>query len=94
MEGSILELVQLNGTLSAMETLHGELSIRAGLSGAITVPSVVGADTYDGDYEVTPRLTVQTLETLNKMMLDDVTVHEIPITSTSNPQGGQTVLIG
>lgn len=52
------------------------------------------ADTYDGSYEVTPRLYVQSLETDGKVMEDDVTVHEIPVTSTSNPQGGLTVLIG
>ena len=49
---------------------------------------------YDGAYEVTPRLTEQKLETYHRIMRDDVTVHEIPITSTSNPEGGRTVLIG
>ena len=49
---------------------------------------------YEGEYEVTPRLYEQGLETRNKLMLNDVTVHEIPITMTSNPQGGKTVLIG
>lgn len=49
---------------------------------------------YDGEYEVTPRLTEQTLETYHTIMRDDVTVHGIPITRTSNPQDGLTVLIG
>lgn len=49
---------------------------------------------YDGDYEVTPRLTEQKLETYHRIMRDDVTVHEIPITMTSNLQDGLTVLIG
>ena len=56
--------------------------------------SVETADTYDGSYEVTPRLYAQSLETDGKLMEDDVTVYEIPITRTTNPQGGQTVLIG
>lgn len=49
---------------------------------------------YDGEYEITPSLDEQTLETANKTMLDDVTVHQIQITRTSNPEGGLTVLIG
>ena len=51
-------------------------------------------DTYNGPYEVTPRLYQQTLATDNKVMRDDVSVFEIPITRTTNPDGGQTVLIG
>ena len=50
--------------------------------------------TYDGSYEVTPRVYAQSLDTDGKLMSDDVTVHEIPVTSTSNLQGGLTVLIG
>lgn len=49
---------------------------------------------YEGSYEVTPRLYVQALDTDGKLMEDDVTVYEIPVTRTSNPHGGQTVLIG
>ena len=49
---------------------------------------------YEGDYEVTPRLVKQSLGTYHTIMLDNVTVHEIPVTRTSNPQNGWTVLIG
>ena len=49
---------------------------------------------YDGPYEVRPSLREQTLQTASKILSDDITVHQIPITSTSNPQGGRTVLIG
>ena len=51
-------------------------------------------DWYEGAYEVTPRLYTQTLDTDHKIMSDDVTIDEIPITRTSNPQDGLTVLIG
>lgn len=59
-------------------------------------PSGGGGDIpeYAGEYEVTPRLNEQILPTQNTRMRDDVTVHEIPITRTSNPQDGLTVLIG
>lgn len=49
---------------------------------------------YEGEYEVTPRVYTQSLDTDGKLMSDDVTVHEIPVTRTSNPQGGLTVVIG
>ena len=51
-------------------------------------------DPYEGTYEVTPRVYAQSLNTDGKIMSDDVTVHEIPVTTTSNPEGGLTVLIG
>lgn len=50
-------------------------------------------DIYDGEYEVTPDFNTQTLETENKSMHDDVTVHPIPVHRTSNPYG-TTVFIG
>ena len=52
------------------------------------------AELYDGEYTVTPRMYEQTLDTDRKLMADDVTVYEIPVTRTSNLQGGLTVLIG
>lgn len=56
--------------------------------------TMVQGDPYEGAYEVTPRVYAQTLETEGKLMSDDVTVHEIPVTRTTNPTGGLTVLIG
>lgn len=45
-------------------------------------------DEYQGAYEVTPLArTEQTLETANKLMTDDVTVHKVPYYETSNPYG-------
>lgn len=51
-------------------------------------------DVYDGVYQVTPKIESQTLATRNKLMTDDVTVEEIPISSVSNTAGGTTVIIG
>lgn len=51
-------------------------------------------DTYEGEYEVTPRWTEQSLETQGKTMMHDVTVHEIPVIRTTNPSGGITIVIG
>ena len=71
-------------------TIHSD---RPELKGALRASTGI-IDTYDGSYEVTPRVHAQTLETEGKKMADDVTVYEIPVTRTSNLQGGLTVLIG
>jgi len=50
---------------------------------------------YTGNYEVTPVLyDEQVLLTKNKLMTDNVTVREIPVTWSTNPYGGNTVVIG
>lgn len=49
---------------------------------------------YYGDYEVTPKVTSQTLQTKDKLMSDDVVVKEIPFFETSNNAGGNTIYIG
>ena len=54
----------------------------------------IAGEEYAGPYEVTPRLYAQSLDTDGKLMEDDVTVYEIPVTRTTNPTGGLTVLIG
>lgn len=48
---------------------------------------------YEGEYEVIPDFDTQILETEDKRMTDDVTVHPIPVHRTSNPYG-TTVYIG
>ena len=50
-------------------------------------------DTYDGEYEVTPRPTQQTLETENRLMERNVSVLGIPYIMASNESGGYTVSI-
>lgn len=50
---------------------------------------------YEGEYTVVPELyDAQVLPTRNKAMRDDVIVMAIPVTRTSNPYGGDTVVIG
>lgn len=86
---------ELHGTLTSSGQLHGSLvGDHHKITGTLTIPSVVGATPYGGSYEVTPRLYTQSLDTDGKLMQDDVTVYEIPVTRTTNPVGGQTVLIG
>ena len=50
---------------------------------------------YEGPYTVVSELyDPQTLETSGKRMTDNMTVEPIPVTWTTNPYGGQTVVIG
>lgn len=67
------------------------VNLSVGLGAAYSMAS---ADTYEGEYTVTPRLEDQYLETNGKIMRDDVTVYQIPISRVSNPYDGITVLIG
>lgn len=48
---------------------------------------------YEGNYEVTPKMESQILETKAKYMKDDVTVHAVPVRKTRNSSGGFTVYI-
>ena len=85
---------EIIGSLKSSGQLSGFLSAAKGISGLLTIPSAGGVELYDGSYEVTPRLYSQSLDTDGKLMQDDVTVYEIPISRTTNPTGGLTVLIG
>ena len=51
-------------------------------------------DVYDGNYDVTPRVYQQVLETKDKLMLDDVTIEIIPLAKTINLSNGYTITIG
>lgn len=51
-------------------------------------------DKYEGDYNVIPRVYQQTLETKDKLMLNDVTVEIIPLSRVINLSNGYTVTIG
>ena len=51
-------------------------------------------DTYEGPYNVTPRVYQQTLETKDKLMVDDVTVEIIPLNTVLNISNGYTATIG
>lgn len=70
-----------------------KLSAQLG-SVVVVVEDISHLPQYDGPYEVTPRVTAQTLPTARKILTDDLTVREIPITSVANAAGGNTIIIG
>lgn len=51
-------------------------------------------DIYEGDYNVTPKVTPQSLPTAEKFMEQDVLVKSIPYYDVSNTAGGSSVYIG
>lgn len=55
---------------------------------------LVASDYYTGSYDVTPRTDAQTLETKEKLMVDDVHIKAIPFYEVSNLAGGDTAYIG
>lgn len=55
---------------------------------------ISGGLPYTDAYEVTPTMEEQVLQTRMKTMRNDVTVHAIPYTKTTNPSGGYTAIIG
>lgn len=84
----------LRGTIQTKAKLTGAIFNPKGLlNGLVTVPYVAEIEVYAGDYEVTPQVSSQTLETAGKRMEDDVQIKAIPIYSVSNNSGGATFYI-
>ena len=52
------------------------------------------APVYSGAYAVTPKTVAQTLQTKDKKMIDDVSVHAIPYYEVGNDADGTTAIIG
>ncbi len=69
-----------------------KLSAQLG-SVVVVVEDISHLPQYDGPYEVTPRVTAQTLPTARKILTDDITVREIPRYDVSNTAGGKTIFI-
>lgn len=74
-----------------MIEFEGQKSQRAGISGTVAIH----APTYTGEYTVTPKTAEETiLQTKGLKMVKDVKVLKIPTYEVSNPQGGETLIIG
>lgn len=77
-----------------MIEFEGQKSQRAGISGTV---ATIAQDvpTYTGEYTVTPKVEEETiLQTKGRKMIKDVKVLKIPTYEVSNPQGGETLIIG
>lgn len=102
-KASILNGNNLTGILRIDNNMAGVLSDTQSLKGVIKENTNIVYETnldnsssypsYDGSYDIIPRVDEQTLETKNKVLRDDVLVESIPYYQTSNPYGN-TVYIG
>ena len=57
------------------------------------ITEYVGGEPYHGDYEITPKVNAQEMQTEGKIMLDNVKIKSIPFYNVSNTSGGSTVHI-
>lgn len=101
LSGSIAASVPISGNVTQDATLIGDVANETPLCGSLQSDLVVVGDitagnkvaTYEGDYEVTPRVEGQELKTKHLYMTDDVTIHAIPFFEVGNTSGGNTVYI-
>ena len=93
MDGSVTAH-HVTGELQKIGTITGSLQQIGTVTGTLSVPALRPVEKYDGPHKVTPMWTEQRLETEGKQLTEDIKVFEIPIYKTSNPSGGDTVIIG
>lgn len=68
--------------------------IKMGVQPVKTIKEMIDYEHYDGEYTVIPEFSKQTLETINKVMDDNLIITEIKVYKTKNTSGGNTVIIG
>ena len=95
---------EIKGIVSADKTINGVVSTDGSIKGMVSADGFIRGRvnyrlchdpiSYIGEYEVDPDFVGVMLDTSDKMMLDDVTVHPIEVETVSNPAGGNTVFIG
>ena len=94
MDGKVYEIdAVIKGKLSSTgQVIKGKLSsTEQTIKGRLSTQIV--PDAYTGSYDVIPKIDAQQLETVGKVMKDNVTVWGIPYAEVSNPDG-TTVIIG
>ena len=91
---SLSPIETITGTIENVEnTISGQLSIINTISGKIS--NLKTYPVYNGAIEITPIANLDILlETEDKIVTDNIIVHEIPYYQTSNLSGGYTVIIG
>lgn len=54
----------------------------------------IGGEVYKGVYAVTPKVERQIMPTKGKLLVKDLTIHQIPYAEVTNNSGGTTATIG
>ncbi len=78
MEGEMMTMTMLSGTLSPVEAVIGELSPTGSLEGELTIPKIIEPETYRGTHEVTPSGEAQILMTAEKVVKENIVINPIP----------------
>ena len=76
--GTILDVINMSADLSVTENIQGTLSLEKNVAADISLPFSIGGQPYTGEYEVTPNLEIQVLNTNGKSMRNNVTINPIP----------------
>lgn len=84
---------ELYGTLTAQQGIIGTLTALQGIEGTLTIPSAVGVEIYDGEYEFTPTEETQTVNIENKMAVQDITINPIPSNYGRITWNGSTITV-
>ena len=84
---------ELYGTLTPAGNLSGTLTALQGIQGTLTIPSAVGVEIYDGEYEFTPTEDTQTISIENKMATQDITINPIPSNYGRITWNGMTITV-
>lgn len=81
-------------SIKSQGNIAAEISGQSSFSTALPNYRVAGnAEEYTGPLEVTPDFAEQTLNTDGKKLTGNVTVHQISVSETANPSGGNTLMI-
>ena len=86
-------MVQLNVSSGPTVTFRLGQADSPAMAVELGRPVYMGGEPYEGPYDVTPKVTAQTLQTAQKLMREDVSVRAIPYFDVSNPAGGNTIYI-
>ena len=86
-------MVRLNVSSGPSVTFRFGQTVSTAMAVELGRPVYLGGEPYEGPYDVTPKVTAQTLKTAQKLMREDVSVRAIPYFDVSNPAGGNTIYI-
>lgn len=93
MDGILTYSDGLSGTLSEVDIIEGELSPVGSMEGTLTIPTIIEAEAYDGDYEITPSEETQILMTAEKTAKGNITINPIPSNYGRITYNGSTITI-
>ena len=92
MIGTLEDISNISGSLNTNLNIVGSLNSINSIVGNIGI-GVVEYPDYSGEYEITPQVESQTLQTKNKILRNNMEIKKIPYYETSN-QYGETIYIG